>query len=96
MVHIWFKSGALETASSDLEKGQISLDPAYLVKWNHDDPLNPLNWSVAYKLWVTFQLAMLSFAGSIGSSITTPADNTIAEYVGVNNEVAVLNVTLYM
>ena len=95
MVKIWFKD-VLETTSSDIEEGQTSLDPAYLVRWDHNDPLNPLNWSVAYKLWVTFQLSMLSLAGSIGSSITTPADNAIAEYVGVSYEVAVLNVSLYM
>lgn len=96
MVRIWFKSGALGTASSDLEKGRTCLDPAYLVKWDKNDPFNPQNWPVPYKCWVTFQLGMLALAGSLGSSITTPAEDTIAEYVGVSNEVVVLDVSLYM
>lgn len=78
------------------EKDPESPDPAYLVKWDKDDPLNPQNWTVRYKCWVTFQLGMLAFAGSLGSSITTAADDTIADYVGVSSEVAVLNVSLYM
>jgi hypothetical protein len=39
---------------------------------------------------------MLALAGSLGSSITTPADDTIAEYTGVSNELAVLDVSLYL
>lgn len=100
MLRIWPKGAALDSppdsAAGDLEEGQGSLGPAYLVKWDQDDPLNPQNWPVAYKCWVTFQLGMLALAGSLGSSIMTPAEDTIAEYVGVSNEVVVLDVSLYM
>ncbi|KAL4778609.1 major facilitator superfamily domain-containing protein [Aspergillus varians] len=78
------------------EKQPLELDPDYLVKWEKDDPMNPQNWSVRYKWWVTFQLGMLALAGSLGSSIMTPADHIIAGYVGVSREVSVLNVTLYI
>ncbi|KAJ5771392.1 uncharacterized protein N7511_003443 [Penicillium nucicola] len=78
------------------EKDLSLLDPAYLVKWEQDDPLNPQNWDVKYKCWVTAQLGMLAFAGSLGSSITTPADDAIAKYLGVSDEIAVLDVTLYL
>lgn len=101
MLRIWPKGAhALDSppdsAAGDLEKEKASLDPAYLVKWDKNDPLNPQNWPVPYKCWVTFQLGMLALAGSLGSSITTPAEDTIAEYVGVSNEVVVLDVSLYM
>lgn len=78
------------------EKSGASLDPEYMVKWDVNDPLNPQNWPVSFKWWVTFQLGMLALAGSLGSSIITPADNIIAEYVGVSSEVAVLDVSLYL
>lgn len=78
------------------EKEQTELDPAYIVKWDRDDPLNPQNWSVRYKWWVTFQLGMLALAGSLGSSIMTPADGVIAQYISVSSEVAVLDVSLYL
>jgi len=100
MVRIWPK-GTFVNVKGVSEKHSASLcptalDPAYLVKWDQGDPLNPQNWSVKYKWWVTFQLGMLALAGSLGSSITTPADNTIAKYTGVSNEVAVLDVSLYL
>ena len=94
MVRIWPKSA--HDQPSDLEKAPPSRDPEYQVKWDPDDPLNPQNWPVRYKWWVTVQLGMLALAGSLGSSITTSADDTIAEYIGVSSEVAVLDVSLYM
>ncbi|KAL2817518.1 major facilitator superfamily domain-containing protein [Aspergillus cavernicola] len=83
-------------STSRVEKEPGELDPAFLVKWDREDPSNPQNWPVRYKCWVTFQLGMLALAGSLGSSIMTPADHIIAEYVGVSQEVAVLDVTLYL
>jgi hypothetical protein len=81
---------------SEKEKEQIELDPAFVVTWDRDDPLDPQNWAVRYKWWVTFQLGMLALAGSLGSSIMTPADSIIAKYVGVSSEVSVLDVSLYL
>ena len=67
-----------------------------LVEWDVDDPGNPRNWSHGFKYWITLQLGMLAFAASIGSSITAPATASIAAYVNVSYEVAVLSVSLYM
>jgi hypothetical protein len=94
MLRIWSKS--VENAPRKNEKRRPAHDPVYLVKWDKNDTLNPRNWPVGYKCWVTFQLGMLALAGSLGTSITTPADDTIAEYVGVSNEVAVLDVSIYL
>jgi hypothetical protein len=95
MLRLWWRS-ALGGARGGEEKEPASLDPEYLVKWEPNDALNPQNWSVAYKWWVTFQLGMLALVGSLGSSIITPADAAIARYVSVSDEVAVLNLSLYM
>lgn len=78
------------------EKGPAELDPDFLVRWDQADPMNPQNWPDRYKWWVTFQLGMLALAGSLGSSIMTPADHLIAQYVGVSQEVSVLDVALYL
>ena len=84
---------------ADIRKGNSSplpLDPEYIVKWAPNDPLNPQNWSDRYRWWVTFQLGLLALVGSLGSSILTPADDTIARYIGVSNEVSVLSLSLYV
>lgn len=90
------RKNSLVNVQAQAEKDPALLDPAYLVKWDQNDVLNPQNWTPRYKWWVTFQLGMLALAGSLGSSITTPADDTIAKYIGVSSEVAVLNVSLYL
>ena len=73
-----------------------SFEGPNLVKWDADDPENPRNWSVTNKCWITFQLGMLALAASLGSSITSPAGDAIATYLGVSNEVSVLSVSLYV
>lgn len=95
MFPIWSKN-ALDNISDGNETNLTIPNSAYLVKWDQNNTSNPQNWSDKYKWWVTFQLGMLALAGSLGSSITTPADNIIAEYVGVSDEVAVLDVSLYL
>lgn len=67
------------------------------VGWEGDnDQENPRNWSTGYKTWITFQLGMLALAASMGSSIIAPAEDDIAQYVGVSREVTVLSISLYM
>ena len=78
------------------EDGTQSSEDPNLVKWDADDPENPRNWSVTYKCWITFQLGMLALAASLGSSITSPAGDAIAAYLGVSSEVSVLSVSLYV
>jgi len=95
-IHAMRRFWSRDAVECPAEKSEAALDREYMVKWDHNDPLNPQNWSVSFKWWVTFQLGMLALAGSLGSSIITPADNIIAAYVGVSSEVAVLDVSLYM
>ena len=69
---------------------------AYLVDWKPNDPANPKNWSNLYRAWITFQLGMLALAGSMASSIISPAAEEIAAYAGVSSEIKVLTVSLYI
>lgn len=77
------------------EKEKEHSDP-FLVDWDDGEKGNPKNWSTKYKSWITFQLGMLALAASLGSSIISPAETTIATYVGVSDEAAVLCVSLYI
>ena len=66
------------------------------VDWEPDEKANPKNFTTAYKIFITFQLGMLAFGASLGSSIISPASQTIADDLGVGVEVTVLNVSLYV
>lgn len=81
------------TPASEGEQQHESKD-SNLVEWDEDDREYPRNWSTVYKCWVTFQLGMLALAASLGSSLISPAETTIATYVGISGEVAVLSVSL--
>jgi hypothetical protein len=90
-------------ASPAEEEQPVKIEPApsekdeIVVKWDGDnDPENPQNWSTSYKSWLTLQLSLLAFAASLASSIIAPANNTVAKYVGVSENVVVLTISLYV
>jgi predicted MFS family arabinose efflux permease len=68
----------------------------YLVTFDDDTCKDPKTWSVKYKIWVTIQLNLLAFAASLGSSITAPAQDKIAQVMGVSRGVTVLSISLYV
>ena len=91
--------------AQDIEKALVAVEPvgdkqnrddAFLVKWDEDDPANPRNWHPWYKAFITFELGILAFAGSLGSSIISPAEAVIAEEFNVSMEVMILCVSLYV
>ena len=74
-----------------LEKVKTAAD------WNGaDDKDNPMNWSLAKRVYHTFAIAMLAFAVTFGSSVITPATPEIEEYFAVSRTVAILPLTLYV
>ncbi|KAJ9664495.1 hypothetical protein H2198_000146 [Neophaeococcomyces mojaviensis] len=88
--------------NEDLEN-RLSQNPQSLekqdrikVEWDENDPDNPHNWKFSYKCFITFQLGMLALAPSFGSSVISPANQAIARYLHVSEEVTVLNVSLYV
>lgn len=89
--------------ATDLEKNHdntsttaVDDKKAYLVKWDKDDPDNPKNWNSWYKAWLCFQMALLAFVGSFGSSIISPAQPALAVYLGIKLETTVLVVSLFV
>ncbi|MCJ1334184.1 hypothetical protein MMC10_010891 [Thelotrema lepadinum] len=89
------KSPPLTAAAAETVVLANNRDP-HRVRWVIDDPQNPQNWSLVYKCWLTFQIGMLSMAASLGTAITSPAANAIADDFGVSHELIILNVSLYL
>ncbi|KAL8919990.1 MAG: hypothetical protein Q9172_004713 [Xanthocarpia lactea] len=87
-----------ELSNEEYDAPNLSKDEreAYRVDWEPNDPENPRNWKTAYKGWLTFQLGMLALAASLGSSIISPANNAISEYIHVSPQVATLSLSLYV
>lgn len=66
------------------------------VQWDDGELANPFNWTPGYKSWLTFQLSLIALAASVGSSIISPANAAIAAEFSISEELAVLNVSLYV
>lgn len=66
------------------------------MSWNKNDQENPKEWSTAFKIWITIQMTFLSTIGTGGTSITSPAQATLASYANVSQEIAVLAISLYV
>jgi predicted MFS family arabinose efflux permease len=92
------KSEKHDEENPPLQTVDIASDPVdpFLVKWAPDDPGNPYNWTTGRKSWITFQLGMLAFAASLGSSIIAPGEPAINKYTGVSEEASVLTISLYI
>ncbi|KAJ5974589.1 major facilitator superfamily domain-containing protein [Penicillium waksmanii] len=87
--------------SEDLETNRASPEKdithdAVKVKFEDDDPKNPKNYSSSHKAFLVVQMAMLALAGSLGSSIISPAATSIAEYTHTTSEVTPLTVALFV
>ena len=68
----------------------------YLVRFEDGDPHNPKNFHPYYKAWLTWEMGMLAFVGSLGSSIMSPAEEDLSHYLGVSKEATVLTLSLFV
>ena len=69
---------------------------SFLVKFEDKDPTDPRQFSNARKSGLTLLLGGLAFISSFGSSVITPAQDTIARQFNVSVESTVLTVSLYV
>lgn len=77
---------------TDAEKGKDKR----LVEWSEDDPHNPRNWSTAKKVFVTFQICLLTTSVYIGSAIYTAGIPGIQQQFQVSEVKALLGLTLFV
>jgi multidrug resistance protein len=82
--------------SQTQSKDEAQNDPHFKVSFEDGDPENPKNWSAYLKAWITLQLGLLAFVGSLGSSIVSPTFDVLTGEFGISREVAVLAVALYI
>ena len=76
----------------DQEKGGDHL----LVDWDPNDPQNPQNWSTPKKLFVTFQICILTTSVYIGSAIYTAGLQGIQADFHISPVKALLGLTLFV
>lgn len=77
----------------DPEKGR----DVTVVDWDGpDDPENPLNWSLNKKLFVTFEICLLTFGIYIGSAIYTAGLTGVQMQFGVSQVAATLGLSLFV
>lgn len=67
-----------------------------LVTFQPGDPENPKNWSKAFKWYITMVVAATCFVVAFSSSVVTPDIAGVAEEFNVNQEVALLSITLFV
>ncbi|GAA6044422.1 hypothetical protein JCM8097_003063, partial [Rhodosporidiobolus ruineniae] len=68
----------------------------FLVKFEEDDPANPLNWSTFKRSVVAGQISLLTAVVYIGSAIYTPSEEGLMMKYGVSQTVTVLGLTLFI
>lgn len=77
----------------DPEKGKDVL----IVSWfGDDDPENPMNWSLGKKVFVSFEICLLTTSIYIGSSIYTAGNETVEKTFGVSEVAATLGLTCFV
>jgi DHA1 family multidrug resistance protein-like MFS transporter len=83
----------LSNTRVDPEKGR----DADIVDWyGPDDPENPMNWGTFKKVWVTFEICLLTFSVYIGSAIYSAGILDVSEVFGVSRVAATLGLTLFV
>ncbi len=80
------------TVLADNEKGVDRL----LVDWSPNDPDYPRNWSTPKKLFVTFQICLLTTSVYIGSAIYTAGLQGVEAQFHISPVKALLGLTLFV
>ncbi|GAA5871626.1 hypothetical protein JCM16303_000812 [Sporobolomyces ruberrimus] len=72
-------------------------DYRYLVKWDGpDDPDNPQNFSRGKKLFISFQICLMTFSVYLGASLITSSETGLQEEFGISRTLSVLSLSLYI
>ncbi|KAI1077056.1 MFS general substrate transporter [Whalleya microplaca] len=87
-------------ASTSPSNDKLEQDPekhdVVLVDWFDRDPLNPQNWSLGKKIWITIQMGLYTFAVYIGTSLYAPSEGQIMIIFNTSFSVSLLGIALYV
>ncbi|KAJ6014162.1 hypothetical protein N7540_008753 [Penicillium herquei] len=86
----------LESLAHPIQEPKPGDSQAFKVNFEKDDPKNPKNFSVSYKIWIVFQMSLLAMNGALGSSIISPGSAQIAAYTNISSELTSLTVALFV
>ena len=60
------------------------------------DPLNPLNWPLAKRIWATILLSLTTFVVTFASSVFSSGLRAVAAEFNISTEVATLGTSLFV
>lgn len=96
-------SSQTEAGEGNLNRASgVKVDPEkgkdfHVVSWYSDtDEMNPQNWSLFKKCFVTFEICLLTTSIYIGSSIYSAGTTSVEETFGVSQVAATLGLTLFV
>ncbi|KAJ3941203.1 GTPase-activating protein [Colletotrichum fioriniae] len=105
---IWRRGASIDSARTrvpgDEEYNELSgtrIDPEkgkniHLVAFLPNDPENPQNWSLKKKVFVTFQICLLTVGVYVGSAIYSAGVLDVMQVFGVSQVAALLGLTLFV
>jgi hypothetical protein len=71
-------------------------DKVFIVDWEgQNDPHNPRNWSVAYRVWIILNVALIAFVVGAASSTDTAILPQAAADFGVSDVVESMTIGMY-
>lgn len=95
-------SGNADNDATINEVSGVKVDPEngkdiHLVSWwGNNDPENPQNWSTFKKVFVTFEICLLTTSVYIGSSIYSAGTQDVVAIFGVSQVAATLGLCLFV
>lgn len=90
-------AGSSISQSSLLSSETLDDEGLIIVSWDgEDDPENPYNWPLTYKILFAFQIALLTAFVYMGSAIYTPGVEEIMEKMDINQTLATLPLTMFV
>lgn len=91
-------SGSSSESSSESGSSRtVTCDEYIIVDWEgDDDPENPLNWPIKYKVLFTFEIGILTAFVYMASAIYTPGVDEIMEKFHISQTLAILPLTLFV
>lgn len=99
------KENEIQQVSSDIESSdpenvpppiKENDEPKAAVEWIENDNQNPRNWSFGKKIFVTFQICLLTTAVYMGSAIYTAGVVDIEHDFNVSTTSALVGLTLFV
>lgn len=100
--HTSASSSSTNIADANNHPTKTKIDPEEgrdldIVDWyGPTDPENPQNWGLVKKVWVTFEICLLTFSVYIGSAIYSAGILDVSETFGVSRVAATLGLTLFV